>query len=179
MIVVSILSAFWWNRIRIRGLWKLPDGRDWLGGTGSCFNGRGHAQQIFNPISVDRWGGAVFPPCYLIWDQTMVWVMKIMATSFKRSCIANVVFSAPNPASGHLWPMPLPETPGHSQGSLLKWCTQYASKFGKLSSGHRTGKGQFSFQSQIKAMLKNVQTTTQFHISHASKIILKILKARL
>ena len=26
-----------------------------------------------------------------------------------------------------------------------KCCTQYASKFGKLSSGHRTGKGQFSF----------------------------------
>ena len=35
---------------------------------------------------------------------------------------------------------------------LLKCCTQYASKFGKLSSGHRTGKGQFSFQSQRKAM---------------------------
>ena len=32
---------------------------------------------------------------------------------------------------------------------------QYASKFGKLSSGHRTGKGQFSFQSQRKAMPKN------------------------
>ena len=32
--------------------------------------------------------------------------------------------------------------------------------FGKLSSGHRTGKGQFSFQSQRKAMPKNVQTTT-------------------
>ena len=30
-----------------------------------------------------------------------------------------------------------------------RWCcTQYASKFGKLSSGHRTEKGQFSFQSQ-------------------------------
>ena len=28
---------------------------------------------------------------------------------------------------------------------LWKCCTQYASKFGKLSSGHRTGKGQFSF----------------------------------
>ena len=27
----------------------------------------------------------------------------------------------------------------------MKCCTQYASKFGKLSSGHRTGKGQFSF----------------------------------
>ena len=37
----------------------------------------------------------------------------------------------------------------------MKCCTQYASKFGKLSSGHRTGKGQFSFQSQRKAMPKN------------------------
>ena len=33
-------------------------------------------------------------------------------------------------------------------------------KFGKLSSGHRTGKSQFSFISQTKAMPKNVQTTT-------------------
>ena len=40
------------------------------------------------------------------------------------------------------------------------------SKFGKLSSGHRTGKGQFSFQSQRKAMPKNVQTTAQLHSSH-------------
>ena len=39
-------------------------------------------------------------------------------------------------------------------------------KFGKLSSGHRTGKGQFSFQSQRKAMLKNIQTTAQLHSSH-------------
>ena len=30
----------------------------------------------------------------------------------------------------------------------IKCCTQYASKFGKLSGAHRTGKGQFSFQSQ-------------------------------
>ena len=48
----------------------------------------------------------------------------------------------------------------------VKCCTQYASKFGKLSSGHRTGKGQFSFQSQRKAMQKNVQTTAQLHSSH-------------
>ena len=39
-------------------------------------------------------------------------------------------------------------------------------QFGKLSSGHRTGKGQFSFQYQRKAMPKNVQTTTQLHSSH-------------
>ena len=39
-------------------------------------------------------------------------------------------------------------------------------QFGKLSSGHKTGKGQFSFQSQRKAMPKNAQTTTQLHSSH-------------
>ena len=39
---------------------------------------------------------------------------------------------------------------------LLKCYSQYASKFGKLSSGHRTGKCQFSFQSQRRAMPKNV-----------------------
>ena len=43
---------------------------------------------------------------------------------------------------------------------------QYASKCGKLSSGHRIGKGQFSFQSQRKAMPKNAQTTTQLYSSH-------------
>ena len=43
---------------------------------------------------------------------------------------------------------------------------QYASKFGKLSSAHRTGKGQFSFQSQRNAMPKNGQTITQLHSSH-------------
>ena len=36
----------------------------------------------------------------------------------------------------------------------------------KLSSGHRTGKGQFSFQSQRTAKPKNAQTTTQLHSSH-------------
>ena len=49
---------------------------------------------------------------------------------------------------------------------LLKCYTQYASKFGKLDSGHRNGKGQFSFQSQRKAMPKNAQTTVQMHSSH-------------
>ena len=38
-----------------------------------------------------------------------------------------------------------------------------ASKFGKLSSGNRIGKGQISFQSQRKAMPKNVQTTTRLY----------------
>ena len=36
----------------------------------------------------------------------------------------------------------------------------------KLSSGHSTGKGQFSFQSQRKAMPKNAQTTAQLYSSY-------------
>ena len=36
----------------------------------------------------------------------------------------------------------------------------------KTQHGHRTGKGQFSFQSQRKAMPKNAQTTTQLYSSH-------------
>jgi len=36
----------------------------------------------------------------------------------------------------------------------------------KTQSGHRTGKGQFSFQSQRKAMPKNVQTTAQLYSTH-------------
>ena len=60
---------------------------------------------------------------------------------------------------------------------LLKCCTQYARKFGSLSNGHRTGKTQFSFQFQRKAVPKNVQTTAQLHSSHT--LANKILQARL
>ena len=48
---------------------------------------------------------------------------------------------------------------------LWKCCTQYASKFGQLSSGHRTGKGQVSFQSQGKGMPK-IFTTAHLHSLH-------------
>ena len=46
---------------------------------------------------------------------------------------------------------------------LLKGCTPYVSKFGKLSRGHRTGKVQFSFQSQRRSVPKNVQLCS-FHM---------------
>ena len=64
----------------------------------------------------------------------MVDVMKIMATSFKRSHACTATLTAPNPAAGHHQPMPPPKTPGHSQESLGQslmgslspgsWCTQ-------------------------------------------------------
>ena len=66
----------------------------------------------------------------------MVEVMKITATSFKRSCAHTAAFSVPDPAAGHHQLMLPPETPGLLQGSptqslvgtlLLSpgsWCTQ-------------------------------------------------------
>ena len=48
----------------------------------------------------------------------MVEVMKIMVISFKISQAFTATLSAPNLAAGHHQPMPLLETPGHSQGSL-------------------------------------------------------------
>ena len=63
-------------------------------------------------------------------------VMKVMATSFKRTSACTVVFSAPAPAAGHCGPTLPPETPRHSPPSLAQslmgtlflspgsWCTQ-------------------------------------------------------
>ena len=61
---------------------------------------------------------------------------------------------------------------------LWKCCTQYASTFGKLSTGHRTGK---DFIPNPKK--GNAKECSKYHtialISHTSKVMLKILQARL
>ena len=58
-------------------------------------------------------------------------------------------------------------------------CTQYASKSGKLSSGHRTGKGQLSLQLQRRTMSKNGQITIQFCSFHMlAKLLSKFFKLR-
>ena len=62
---------------------------------------------------------------------------------------------------------------------LWKCCTRYGSIFGKLSSGHRTGKGQFSFQIPKKGNAKECSNSCIIVlISHTSEIMLKILQAR-
>ena len=78
---------------------------------------------------------AVLPPCCFTWGQTMVGIMKIMATSFKMTCACTVVFSALT-LQQSTGPTPLLETPGHSQANLVQslvgtlylspgsWCTQ-------------------------------------------------------
>ena len=94
----------------------------------------------------------------------MVWSLTYSQTSW------NVKSSGPSEASLQTKLVEVMEFQLSSFKSwkmmLSKCCTQYASKFGKLSSGHRTGNGQFSFQSQRMAMPKNAQTIAQLHSSH-------------
>ena len=62
---------------------------------------------------------------------------------------------------------------------LWKCCTQYASQFGKLSSGHRTGKGQFHSNPQEGYAKECSVYCTIALLSHTGKVMLKILQARL
>ena len=85
-------------------------------------------------FSVDGW--SYVPFLLFTWGETVVDVMKIMATSFKRPRACAATLYAPNPAAGHHRPTSPLETPGHSQaslgqslvGSLLlspgSWCAQ-------------------------------------------------------
>ena len=59
---------------------------------------------------------------------------------------------------------------------LWKCCTWYANKIGKLGSGHRTGKVPIPKKGNAKEC-SNFHTTAL--ISHSSKVMLKILQARL
>ena len=63
---------------------------------------------------------------------------------------------------------------------MWKCCIQYASKFGKVSSSHRTGKRSVFIPIPKKGNAKECSNyRTIALISHASKVMLKILQARL
>ena len=62
---------------------------------------------------------------------------------------------------------------------MLKSCTEYASKFGKLSSSHRTGKGVFIPIPKKGNTKEYSNYCTIALISCASKVMLKIVQARL
>ena len=116
MIVVFILSAFCWRRIR--GLWTLPGRRDWLRGKRSCSDGRGHASKSLFQFSVD--GQCCVPSLFFVVrpnygggnedNLKIIWPPSKGPRSFCTLC--------PQPALGHRWPTPLPETPEHSWASL-------------------------------------------------------------
>ena len=116
-----LMEAPWWERLT-------------EGETESCSDGRAMLSKSLIQFSVDGWGCVPF--LLFTWGETVVEVMKIMATSFKTSHVCTAALTAPNPASGHHQPTPPLETPGHSWaslgqslvGSLLlspgSWCTR-------------------------------------------------------
>ena len=113
--MVFILSALWW----IRGLWKLPDGRDWLRGKlGLVLMGRAMLSKSLIQFSVDGQGCVPF----LLFDLRPNYGGRNegKATSFKRSHPRIAALSAPSPAAGPCPPMPPSqwETPWHSWASL-------------------------------------------------------------
>ena len=113
--MIFSLSTPWWGRVR--DLWKLRDGRDWLRGKlGLVLLGRAMLSKSLIQFSLDWWG--CVPSLVFTWGQTMVEVMKIMGTSFKRPYACTVTHTASNPAVGHYWPMPPLETSGHSRANL-------------------------------------------------------------
>ena len=63
---------------------------------------------------------------------------------------------------------------------LLECCTQYASKYGKLNNGHRTGKKSVFIPIPKKDNTKECSNhCTVVLISHTNKVILKILQVNL
>ncbi|KAB0373700.1 hypothetical protein FD755_013956, partial [Muntiacus reevesi] len=94
---------------------------------------------------------------------------EVLRNAEERSGIRNRAKAnriLPREYTGHANTLPTKQETNSTHGHHQMCRTQYASKFGKLSSGHRAGKGQFSFQSQRKTLSKNVQTTTQLRSSH-------------
>ena len=64
--MVFSLSSLWWRRIR--GLWKLPDGRDWLWGKlGFVLMSRAMLSKSLIQFSVDGW--SCVSCCCLAWGQ--------------------------------------------------------------------------------------------------------------
>ena len=115
--MVLILSALW--GIMIRGLWKLPDGRDWLWGKlGLVLNGRAMLGRSLIQFSVDEPG---YVPMLFDLLPDYGWGNDENGNLLQNVQCVHFTLSAPEPAAGHCQPMPPPGTPGHSQASLGQW----------------------------------------------------------
>ena len=131
--MVFSLSAFWWRKVR--GLWKLPDGREWpRGKLGLILMDGAMLSKSLIQFSIEGWG--CVPSVLFDLRSNYGGGNEGNETSFKWSLAHTATLSATNPVAGHCWPMPLPETPGHLRTSLGQsllgsqllspgsWCTQ-------------------------------------------------------
>ena len=96
------MEASWWDR--------LTEGK-----IGLVLMGGAMISKSLIQFFVDAWG--CVPSLLFTWGQTMVEVIKITATSLKKSHACTATLSAPSPGAGHQWPTPPLETPRHLQAS--------------------------------------------------------------
>ena len=169
--MVFSLPALCWRRVR--GLWKLSDGRHWLteGELDLILMGRVMLSKSLIQFSIE--GQGCVPSLFFELRPNYGGGNEDNGDLLQKVPSRHCYTQWPQPHSRPPPTTPLPETPGPSWASLgqslvesplsrsgeygiwfqtwfspstiLLWkcCTQYASKFWKLSSGHRTGKGQF------------------------------------
>ena len=110
-----ILFAFWWRRIR--GLWKLPDGRDWLWGSlGLVLMSRAMLSKSLIQFSIDGWGS--IPSLLFDLRQNYSGGNEDNGDLLPKVPCTHCCPQCPDPAAGRCWPTPPLETPGHSQASL-------------------------------------------------------------
>ena len=104
--------------IRIRSLWKLPDGRDWLKGKLGLVLMRGTMlRKSLTQFSVDGWG--CVPSLLFDLRANYGGGNEDNDDLLQRSCARTATLCAPNPAAGHHWPTPLLEPPRYSWASLV------------------------------------------------------------
>ena len=121
------------SRIRIRGLWQLSDGRDWLREKlGLVLMGGAVLSKFLIQFSVDGWG--CVPSLLFDLRPNYGGGNEDNGDLLQRSPAHTASLSASDPAAGHHQPTPLLETPGHSWASLGQspvgsvspgsWCAQ-------------------------------------------------------
>ena len=79
-----LMEASWWERLTV-------------GETGSCSDGHAVLSKCLIQFSVDGWG--CIPSLLFTWTQTVVEVMKIMVTSFRRPHACTPCIQCPQPCS--------------------------------------------------------------------------------
>ena len=85
---------------KVRDLQNPPDERLTEGETRFCSDGGGGGVLSKSLIQISVGGWSCVSSLLFTWNQTLVEVKKIMATSFKRSHTCTAILSAPNPAAG-------------------------------------------------------------------------------
>ena len=102
--------------MKLRGLWKLPSGRDWLWvKLGLGLVGKMMLSKSLIQFYADGWGCVPSPRPNYGRDNVSNGDLHQKDLCQHTSAPRTVVFSAPDPVAGHYWSTPLPDTPGHSR----------------------------------------------------------------